>query len=898
VTVEAVLLPRDPAAKLFGGWVAENYAVIKATISNHCDDKQFILHNIYFDYTDWALSGVYKGLIPPPPCSSPMPAGSSATAQADDCAKYTRLSQGGQVATVGALDVQDQLTAASVFSPRNLIVNGLVLVGTVAGGYAFVGATGAAQGIGAYNSAFIPGLQKFWPDRRIDQEKNVLALGYRTDQSTAIAKDDHGSYYAFFPLSVFLMPNLKALFLSNPAAFINPAEVLLDIDGGSGKSSKSKKASAESLRNFLLDLAAATVPLASQAANPATDIAKAAADAEAAVAKAKTVADAATAAKQAADANAATAAKTAADAKAAADAKTVAAADASADLIAVAAGANAKAGAKAGAAKAIAAKAATAKTAEADAAAARTAADQAAAKATAAADAAASAKAAFEQANAAWAAAAKVEASAKAAATSESVGAQAVEAAKAIDQLKADADAKVGQPVDEGQRRTQSLKLMLELTAPCNLVTDPNGKLQSGDQCPWDPNDPAQLAKLKQVMAEKLLFAKASLNVVKIVARGVMTVNVESIPPTIDTVTFDGAADQASYWTVQAAASKPAAATTDANAPAATAPAAPGAQAAGAKGGGKKAAGASNANAPAPATPAATATDTAADSASPAPPDKSAATPKDLTGVIAGKYLTDGVPAITAITVPGDPNAVPDGYIVPKSPQAVSDKSTDTSMAFKLQLSKTLPSGSKLTFQVSHNTGDASKGTSSQTTSNKVTYDVAYPTEVPAPPAVPTIANVDFGKSETAATWAKAGTAIPGTVTGSNLTGGTVSVLSITVPGVTNPEVKTYIASDGDVKTSPTQAADGKTLAFTVTLTKAIPPRSALSFLVTTKDKDGKAQTSNTSSHTVPKAAAPPKKKPAPPAKNPVPPAKNPAPPAKNPAPAPTQPKPPAGGKK
>ena len=111
---------------------------------------------------------------------------------------------------MGALDVQDQLTEESVLSRRNLIVNGLVLVGTVAGGYAAViGSSPWTQGIGAYNSSFIPGLQEFWPDRRLEQEKNVLSFGYRTDQSTAIAKDDHGSYFAFFPISVFLVPELK-----------------------------------------------------------------------------------------------------------------------------------------------------------------------------------------------------------------------------------------------------------------------------------------------------------------------------------------------------------------------------------------------------------------------------------------------------------------------------------------------------------------------------------------------------------------------------------------------------------------------------------------------------------------------------------------------------------------
>jgi hypothetical protein len=61
----------------------------------------------------------------------------------------------------------------------------------------------------------------------------VLTYGYRTDQSTAIAKEANGSNYAFFPISTFLMPtDLKALFLSDPAVFLNPAEVLLDLGGG------------------------------------------------------------------------------------------------------------------------------------------------------------------------------------------------------------------------------------------------------------------------------------------------------------------------------------------------------------------------------------------------------------------------------------------------------------------------------------------------------------------------------------------------------------------------------------------------------------------------------------------------------------------------------------------
>ena len=255
ITVEAVLLPRKPAATMFGGYVADSYAVVKTTLSNRCPDQQFILHDIYFDYREWALSGVYADLNQSPtqcgtpgkkteatpsggaqgatPSGQPGPADSSVSTEGSIADTPTQAntapcslsdtnttgSRAGQVATVGALDIQDQLTEDSVFSRRNLVVNGLTLVGAVAGGYAFVGSMAAAQGIGAFNSVFIPGLSKFWPDRSLDQEKFLLSLGYRTDQTTAIAKQGHGSYYVFFPLSTFLTPDLKKLFLERPGSF-------------------------------------------------------------------------------------------------------------------------------------------------------------------------------------------------------------------------------------------------------------------------------------------------------------------------------------------------------------------------------------------------------------------------------------------------------------------------------------------------------------------------------------------------------------------------------------------------------------------------------------------------------------------------------------------------------
>ena len=52
------------------------------------------------------------------------------------------------------------------------------------------------------------------------------------------------------------------------------------------------------------------------------------------------------------------------------------------------------------------------------------------------------------------------------------------------------------------------------------------------------------------------LFKHASLNSVKIVARGVMTIDVNSVPPTIDTVVFDNEKDGSTLWTVTPAATE------------------------------------------------------------------------------------------------------------------------------------------------------------------------------------------------------------------------------------------------------------------------------------------------------------------------------------------------------
>ncbi len=601
IRVEAVLLPRDPAAKLFSGYVAQNYAVVKTTISNSCDNQQFILHDIYFDYSDWALSGVYKKPPAPASCPAQVTGAKTEACTGKGCTDTTQpktgpcvdtpaptssddsLTQGtkpGQVATVGALDLQDQVTEDSIFSKRNLVVNGLTLVGQVAGGYAFVGAAAAAKGIGAYNSAFVPNLGKFWPDRRLDQEQFLLKLGYRTDQSTAIAKDDHGSYYAFFPLATFLTPHLKKLFLEDSAVFLNPAEAwiepgALDNDPNADVKGRHKKDDLEALRGFIWKLAQAI-------------------------------------------------------------------------------------------------------------------------------------------------------------------------------------------PGDEPKLTPE--RLFVELSSAC-----------SQDSCPICP--PEQKACPGHVLAEKTLFAKASLNSVKIVVRGVMTVDLDDIPPIINTVSCDGEKSGASYWTVSdapegAGGDKPA---TDGKAP------------------------------------------------SPGADPAAKATVKTLSCTATGKYLSNATINATQIDIPNVAKPNINDYLDKSSTKTDSSHSSDTSLAFSIGLIKTLPTGAELTFQASRATPNSATGTSIQVTSSNYVYKVTYD----APPGDPSITNVAMDNDATIAVWqtpAKLG----GTITGTNLAGGTVTVSSLKIAKA-SAKVADYIGA------IDTTSSDAGKIEFKLQLLKAVPVGSTVSFVVSTK---------------------------------------------------------------
>jgi hypothetical protein len=227
ITVTAGLLTASSAAHLFGGWIAEHFLVVQVTIGNQSREQQFVLHDIFLDYSNWKLSGIYDT----PDADQPQDTNSSQ--HPHQLQDYQSGTERGQISSIGALEVQEALKQNSVFSKRNFFVNGLILVGATAGGFTFLGPKGLQQGAEGYSSDFLPALQKFWPDRRIDQQSNVLKYGFQ--DKMVIAKEDPGKTYAFFPIERMLTKGLVRVYKDDPAVFLNMAELYLDPEVGALK---------------------------------------------------------------------------------------------------------------------------------------------------------------------------------------------------------------------------------------------------------------------------------------------------------------------------------------------------------------------------------------------------------------------------------------------------------------------------------------------------------------------------------------------------------------------------------------------------------------------------------------------------------------------------------------
>jgi hypothetical protein len=224
VFVQAVLLPRKPASRIFGKEIANNYAVVQLTISNMSPTSQLVIQSVFMDYRKWALSGLPNHPIS---CDLPKPANAAPLIN-PSLTDANKGSCPGQIASVESTVVRDELQNAALWTSRNWVVRGLVLAGSVASGYSFLGSQNVVSGIAGFTGNVVPGVQTFWPDQTTSQVNHVSDLGFKTND--VIAKQSSKIVYAFFPIARFLTPGLAKIFLNTPALYFAPTELFADPD--------------------------------------------------------------------------------------------------------------------------------------------------------------------------------------------------------------------------------------------------------------------------------------------------------------------------------------------------------------------------------------------------------------------------------------------------------------------------------------------------------------------------------------------------------------------------------------------------------------------------------------------------------------------------------------------
>lgn len=219
VTAQAVLIPRKIAKAVFGGKIANEYAIIQLTINNKSSDAALIVQGVYIDYSQWALAG---GGFSNQPCIE--------QDSTDPKSKFADCTKPTEVASEEYRVVRGQALNAQTWTWRNGIVRGLILAGTVATGLTFTAtgraAKGYSQSVAAYNGDLVPGVGTFWPDQTIDQINRISDLGYQTNK--VISKQGSDIIVCFFPIDRFLSPGFRKIFLKEPALFFSPYQMLVD----------------------------------------------------------------------------------------------------------------------------------------------------------------------------------------------------------------------------------------------------------------------------------------------------------------------------------------------------------------------------------------------------------------------------------------------------------------------------------------------------------------------------------------------------------------------------------------------------------------------------------------------------------------------------------------------
>jgi len=213
VSVEAVLLPSSIARRIFGKSIADNYAVVQMTISNHNQDAAMILQSAFLDYSHWLFSNNFQG---------PLKRNESI-----ETTNFQKSDNKSQVASVEARLVRGDLQDTQLWTARNAFIRAITAIGTIASGYQFLATSqNYTSGIGAFGNQVVPALATFWPDRTQLQINRISDFGFQTNH--VIPRGGSDIVVAFFPIDRFLTPSLRKIFIKSPAVFFVPGSMLID----------------------------------------------------------------------------------------------------------------------------------------------------------------------------------------------------------------------------------------------------------------------------------------------------------------------------------------------------------------------------------------------------------------------------------------------------------------------------------------------------------------------------------------------------------------------------------------------------------------------------------------------------------------------------------------------
>ncbi|AFL88373.1 hypothetical protein Terro_2464 [Terriglobus roseus DSM 18391] len=218
VSVEAVLLPYSVTKRTFGRELADKYAAVSLIVSNRDPRQSVILHSVFLDYSKWLFSGIFAGMT------------DKARVETTAWQAQTNPSQ---VASAEVRTVRTDFQDAQLWSARNWAIHIATAVGATAGGLAYSTASDLfSPSVTAFSSYVVPAIGAIWPDNSQTQLNLLNDIGFRTNHVIAAKSAD--IVVAFFPLDRFLTPSLQKIYKQAPAAFFNPAELLLEKDRKKG----------------------------------------------------------------------------------------------------------------------------------------------------------------------------------------------------------------------------------------------------------------------------------------------------------------------------------------------------------------------------------------------------------------------------------------------------------------------------------------------------------------------------------------------------------------------------------------------------------------------------------------------------------------------------------------